>query len=267
MVMYSPLNLDLRMSVIHIWYQANALPSCVQSSRATNGFMYYAKGEGQEFDFGDRIYRAQLGDLLFLPYGACYTNRKLSEDTEYYEIDFNLFDKNNAAFALFDAPFVVPKHEAGEYFKLIKEVYDIFTNLDSSRNYLCYGNICKLIDMFRADRNARSRELHGINSILQSVTYLRDHFDQDIPLRELAERSSMSVSNLEKIFKKNYGLSPIAYRNLLRINHARSLLLNGYSVGETADMVGFSNYYYFCKQFKNKTGLSPGEFVKINRGT
>ena len=264
--MYSPQNLDLRMSIMHIWYQSNALPSYVQLSRASNGFMYYAKGEGQEFDFGDRIYRAQRGDLLFLPYGARYTNRKLSEDTEYYEIDFMLFDVNNTAFALFDEPFVVPKHEAGEYFNLIKEVYDIFTNLDPSRNYLCFGNICKMIDMFRANRNAGSCGLHGINSILQSVNWLRDHFDQDISLQELAERSSMSVSNLEKIFKKSYGLSPIAYRNQLRINHAKSLLLNGYSVGETADMVGFSNYHYFCKQFKIKTGLSPGKFIKINSG-
>ena len=137
--MYSPQNLDLRISIMHIWYQSNALPSCVQPSRASNGFMYYAKGEGQEFDFGDQVYRAQRGDLLFLPYGANYTNRKLSEDTEYYEIDFLLFDKNNTAFALFDTPYVVPKHEAGEYFRLVKEVYDIFTNLDASRNFLCFG--------------------------------------------------------------------------------------------------------------------------------
>ena len=178
--MYSPQNLDLRMSVIHIWYQANALPTCEHLSRASDGFIYYAKGEGQEFDFGDRIYRAKCGDLLFLPYGAHYTNRKLSEDTEYYEIDFMLFDENNTAFASFDSPYVVPKHEAGEYFKLIKEVYDIFTNLDSSHNYLCFGNICKLIDMFNADKNAHNRELHDINRILQSVTYIRDHFDEDI---------------------------------------------------------------------------------------
>ena len=177
------------------------------------------------------------------------------------------YDEKNAACSLFETPYVVPKHEAGEYFNLVKEIYDIFTDIESSRSFMCFGNICKLVDMLCASKNAQSHEPHGINRILRSVTYLRDHFDQDTTLEELAEISSLSVSSLEKIFKKSYGLSPIAYRNLLRINHAKSLLLNGYSIGETAEMVGFSNYFYFCKLFKTKTGLSPGEFVKINRGT
>lgn len=118
--MYSPDNLNLHLSVIHIWYQCHALPSIVQLSRHGNGFIYYAKGEGQEFYFDDKVYRAQLGDFLYLPNGAKYSNRKLSEDTEYYEIDFNLYDEKNAACSLFETPYVVPKHEAGEYFNLVK---------------------------------------------------------------------------------------------------------------------------------------------------
>ena len=59
--MYPLENYSLRLSVIQIWYQCNALPGVVQPSRPSNGFMYYAKGEGQDFYFGDKVYHAGLG--------------------------------------------------------------------------------------------------------------------------------------------------------------------------------------------------------------
>lgn len=265
--MYPLENYSLRLSVVQIWYQCNALPGVVQPSRPSNGFMYYTKGEGQDFYFGDKVYHAGFGDFFYLPYGASYSNRKLSPDTEYYEIDFRLFDENDNPCALLETPYVVQRHEAGRYFQLIKEMYDVFSDVDPLRSFLYYGNICRIADLLRTAVNTSEREICGLNRILRSVTHLREHFDEDTTLEELAKLSSVSVSSLEKIFKKCYGLSPIQYRNLLRIDHAKSLLLNGHSIGETAGMVGFSNYFYFCKFFKSKTGTSPSEYVRLNRGT
>ena len=90
--------------------------------------------------------------------------------------------------------------------------------------------------------------------------------DTDYTLADLAAMSNMCVSNLEKLFKKNFGLSPGAYRNKLRIEHAKKLLSGGYSISDAAQLTGFSDYFYFSRIFKQFAGCSPGTFKDEDTG-
>ena len=40
------------------------------------------------------------------------------------------------------------------------------------------------------------------------------------------------------------------------------LLHEGFSIKETADMLGFADRYHFSKAFKHYFGISPAQFVK-----
>ena len=49
-----------------------------------------------------------------------------------------------------------------------------------------------------------------------------------------------------------------------KINKAKNLLLSGnMTVQEVARILGFENVGYFCKLFKEKTGISPGKYGNI----
>ena len=78
--------------------------------------------------------------------------------------------------------------------------------------------------------------------------------------------SNMCVSNLEKLFKKNFGLSPVSYRNKIRTEHAKKYISGGYSITDTAQMTGFSDYFYFARIFKKFAGCSPGNFKDEGMG-
>ena len=57
-------------------------------------------------------------------------------------------------------------------------------------------------------------------------------------------------------------MSPIKYRNMLRINKSLEILKTGeYSVIETAMIVGFDDTAYFSRLFKERFGNSPSFYI------
>ena len=244
----------------------NRVPSTYTwNGREFNGFLYYVKG-GHEFDFGNKTVVTHAGDFVYVPYGSVYTNRLVSPDTEYYQVDFLLFSDAKPCCLLNDIR-IINGRKATDYLVLMKEIYDLYSVRDSSRGLSCIGNICKLIDMIMLNYERAELKIKGSNTISKSISFIMEHYNEDISAEELAEVSNISVSNLEKTFKKCYGTTPINYRNAIRINEAKKLLLSGFSISDAAEKVGWPNYYYFCKIFKRYVGVSPGEFRTANTGT
>ena len=96
--------------------------------------------------------------------------------------------------------------------------------------------------------------------ILELLTYLDEHYDQDIGLSELADRVGMSTAYLSVLFKTEVGTSYVKYLTDLRIKKAKKLLQDGYKVHEVSELVGYNNYRYFCDIFKKHEGMTPNEY-------
>jgi hypothetical protein len=82
--------------------------------------------------------------------------------------------------------------------------------------------------------------------------------------RELG-RIPMSADHLRKLFKKETGKTPLQYLIDMRMNYAKQLLKSqGYNltIKEIANMVGFSDPYYFSRTFKKVTSITPTEWSK-----
>ena len=83
----------------------------------------------------------------------------------------------------------------------------------------------------------------------------------------MAEMVDMGYSNFRKQFRFNTGLSPGQYIIQLRIREAKVLLYQtNRSVKEIAEESGFKSSYYFIRIFKEKVGMTPGNFRKTSRG-
>ncbi len=98
--------------------------------------------------------------------------------------------------------------------------------------------------------------------IARTRAYIEENYQQNLSLDEVAHRVSFSPFYFSKLFKKAFGLSFIEYLTHLRIERAKSLLMQGMSVREASDIVGFTEPNYFTRVFKKETGLTPSSYQK-----
>lgn len=96
------------------------------------------------------------------------------------------------------------------------------------------------------------------------MEYIANNYTNgDINIAFLAELSEMSEVHFRRLFREVYFISPKKYIIMLRINRAKELLhYNDQSITRIAETLGFDYVYYFCRVFKNETGLTPTEYKK-----
>ncbi|WP_418264890.1 helix-turn-helix transcriptional regulator [Flavobacterium faecale] len=74
------------------------------------------------------------------------------------------------------------------------------------------------------------------------------------------------IQNFELIFKTQTSVSPLQYYLLLKIEKSKELLLNSNkNQKEIAYELGFESDFYFNRLFKQKTGLTPGQFRNFQK--
>src|SRR6267378_5516455 len=92
-------------------------------------------------------------------------------------------------------------------------------------------------------------------------TFISNHRADDINLADVARATHVSTFYLCKIFKKATGLTFIEYRNRLRIESAKKMLLNpNLNVSEIAYSVGFQSLTQFNRLFRRVVGMAPTRF-------
>ena len=83
---------------------------------------------------------------------------------------------------------------------------------------------------------------------------------------ELAAAVNVSQTHLTNLFQLYLGMSPAKYITRIRVEECKRLLSSGeLSVGEIAEMMGYSSIPHFCKQFRQWTGGSPAGFARQRR--
>jgi AraC-like DNA-binding protein len=99
----------------------------------------------------------------------------------------------------------------------------------------------------------------------QCLCYIHENYVRDFPVAALANAVLVSPSYLFRIFRKRLGVTPMHYRNLVRVEKAKLLLLDRtLRMGEVAEQVGFEDVKYFARVFRKETGASPSEFRARN---
>lgn len=102
--------------------------------------------------------------------------------------------------------------------------------------------------------------------VVRSIRFINEHYAEDISLEDIAGRLHVSSSYLSTLFAKEVGRNYSAYLRALRIRKAKDLLLDGRrKVYEIASDVGYHDVKYFCRVFKEVTGMSPGAYLHQNR--
>lgn len=103
--------------------------------------------------------------------------------------------------------------------------------------------------------------------VSQILTFVDQHFNEEISYDDLGKVTHLSKSHLMKVFKESLGISISEYINRRRVYEAKRMLLstNEVSITEIAYQVGFKQLSHFSASFKKITGHSPEKFRRTTR--
>ena len=94
--------------------------------------------------------------------------------------------------------------------------------------------------------------------ISKAIGHMRQHFDEQLKMEEIARTLGMSVSGFHNHFKSVTSMSPLQFQKNLRLQEARRLML-----GEDLDAasagfrVGYEDPSHFSREYKKQFGAPP----------
>ena len=108
---------------------------------------------------------------------------------------------------------------------------------------------------------ARHLTTHRFAAVVQ---YIKEHLAESLSVEKLSALACMSKATFFRVFKREFGLTPVEYIVRERLAEAKRLLRQPLaSVAEVCLRAGFNNLSYFQALFKKHEGLTPGAYKKL----
>lgn len=83
--------------------------------------------------------------------------------------------------------------------------------------------------------------------------------------RELALSVGLSVSQLDRLFTRQFGITPSQYLDRRRLQEAIARLQSSaLSIKQISYELGFSSLAYFSRWFRHRTGTSPRKYIAVH---
>jgi AraC-like DNA-binding protein len=100
-------------------------------------------------------------------------------------------------------------------------------------------------------------ELRESSIVLAIRDYLQENYAENISLTQLAQLVDRTPAHVVRVFSAAVGLPPHAYQTQLRIDRAKTLLMQGKPIVDIAQAIGFADQAHFSRQFKRLNGVAP----------
>ncbi|SDU20174.1 transcriptional regulator, AraC family with amidase-like domain [Pseudomonas pohangensis] len=102
---------------------------------------------------------------------------------------------------------------------------------------------------------------HKDSRIQTAQQWLESNFSSDFLLEEVAEKVCLSLRSFRRRFKDATGETPMQYLQRIRLETAKQLLATStLGVDQVSYRVGYEDASYFCRIFKQKLKVTPGEY-------
>ncbi len=235
--------------------------SCINQPKRQSILLYlngckakYVTADGKEII-------AKNNDIVYTPQGSEYRVTFFdfeNTDSHTVGINFFLYDENNKSVLLSDKIKIFRGNTA------IASLFYQIENLSNNKNiqpteYKIF--LFQLINQLVTERNKKKYP----SVIQKGVEHLNSHYVEKIFVRELSNLCFISEVYFRRLFKKQFGMTPIEYRNQLRLNRARQYLeYNEISIQEISNILGYATVSHFIKCFKQNYGEAPLSYRKRN---
>lgn len=176
---------------------------------------------------------------------------------------------------------VFPRHLAEKYVRddaqvirtgrPLANVVELVINVGKSPDWYSttkvpvYGEGGKIVGLagFTRDFKKMSSKSRNYMVMEKVIDYVMDHYSSAIEIETLANLVCLSISQFERKFKSTFGVSPLKYVSMVRIQAAcQALAATDARISRISSENGFYDLSHFNRQFRAQTGMSPSEYRK-----
>ncbi len=227
-----------------------------------NETYYYITDGEMHLEYNGKCLVCQAGTIIYIPNDYIYELYWVDTPdgiSGWCSVTFELYDMQNKVVTLGPEPEILLVDRHFKLLPIFQQLHNVYVNDGIACHFKCYELFWQLsyqLKMLTTKNNLKSE----YNKIYKGILYLEQHFTQDVGPDELAEMCGLSVCYFRRLFRQYKDMSPVKYRNLLRMKKARELLESGdYTVAEASDAVGCTDVFYFSKQFKSVFGINASD--------
>ncbi|MDO5519457.1 MAG: AraC family transcriptional regulator [bacterium] len=145
--------------------------------------------------------------------------------------------------------------------QILHNIYNTFRNSDQIKEENISRDINDIMTELLFSNSIKDVIVKTQQSLSNTISYINEHFTENISLKQLAEEASLSPFYFTRMFAKETGMTPHQYLIAARINCAKFLLkTTALSIKEIAFNSGFSDESNFCTTFKKWELVTPSEY-------
>lgn len=106
----------------------------------------------------------------------------------------------------------------------------------------------------------------GVQFLARARSYIRQHFQQEMTVDEIAAYAGISRSYLSQLFAEHLGYSAVEYIQAVRCDQAAYLLrTTRFAIVDIASEVGFNSRQHFARTFHRIYGMTPNQYRRVQR--
>ena len=132
----------------------------------------------------------------------------------------------------------------------------------STRDLICYAKTIEILNILNNNCKNANVNTQKNSLFLNILSYIENSYPEPQIVSNIVKNFGISRSGLWRLFKEEMNTTPTQYLRKTRLENAKILLDEGYSVTHTATLCGFSDCSHFIKNFREKYKVTPLNYQK-----
>ena len=225
----------------------------------------YILGGEAEYSINDEVYPVSAGDLICIPHGSkrsakTFPNRLIESQC----LNIVVHTPKGTPFSL-PFPLICRIGNHPDLSFLYDEIQKAVLLKKPGCRLHAQAYILLILEEFYQLLYTKKENRITDFRVRKIMEYVAVHYNQSLKLSDAARIVDLSPVYFGNLFKQQTGMSFRQYITTIRLNQAENMLLNGENtVGEVAELCGFSDAFYFSKVYREQKGISPSKVSRFH---
>ena len=241
----------------HVYFRYSRGPSLRKGHEIHphHEIIYYIDGDAT-FISGNSSMVLEKKTLIFVPKGY-FHNFNIKQQDKYVRLTISFPDIQILDEVLMGVRDIIVTRNSD----VISFAEAIIKNIDgapfTAQLLSLYASFLSLMSELTKHHSNSTQPQPEKNAISRCISFIDEHFTENIVVSDLAKKHFVSKSFLFTEFKKSFGISIHKYITQRRMIYAKRLLDEGKKPTDVYSLCGYSDYSTFYKAYTKRFGQSP----------